>query len=121
VLYATPYFLLGMAFLLIFGLALRWFPTYGMLTAGAQYHSIWDRATSSLLVQFHHQASAESVEFLPGTPILLSVSADHHAVLWQLGVETRSHETVTAFARCHAPYALRETRLEPVTPSCHGE
>ena len=31
VLYATPYFLLGMAFLLIFGLALRWFPTYGML------------------------------------------------------------------------------------------
>jgi peptide/nickel transport system permease protein len=44
VLYATPYFLLGMGFLLIFALALRWFPTYGMLTAGAQYHGIWDRA-----------------------------------------------------------------------------
>lgn len=44
VLYATPYFLLGMAFLLIFALALRWFPTYGMLTAGAHYTGIWDRA-----------------------------------------------------------------------------
>ena len=96
----------------------------GTLVAGATMDgsvSIWDRATSSLLIQLHHQTSAESVEFLPGGPILLSASADHHAVLWQLGVETRSHETVTAFARCHAPYALRETRLEPVTPSCHGE
>src|SRR5262245_2902058 len=44
VLYATPYFLLGMAFLLIFALALRWFPTYGMLTAGAHYDGIFDRA-----------------------------------------------------------------------------
>jgi WD40 repeat protein len=96
----------------------------GTLVAGATADgsvSIWDSATSSLLVQFHHQASAESVEFLPGGPILLSASADHHAVLWHVDVEARSHEIVTAFARCHAPYALRETRLEPVTPSCHGE
>jgi len=96
----------------------------GTLVAGATTDgsvSIWDSATSSLLVQLHHQASAESVDFWPGGPILLSTSADHQAVLWHLEAETRSHETVTAFARCHAPYALRETRLEPVTPSCHDE
>jgi WD40 repeat protein len=96
----------------------------GTLVAGATTDgavSIWDSATSSLLVQLHHQASAESVDFWPGGPILLSASADHQAVLWHLEAETRSHETVTAFARCHAPYVLRETRLEPVTPSCHDE
>ncbi len=43
VLYSTPYFLLGMGFLLLFATTLRWFPTFGMLTAGAQYASIWDR------------------------------------------------------------------------------
>jgi peptide/nickel transport system permease protein len=44
VLYSTPYFLLGMALLLLFATTLRWFPTFGMMTAGAQYASIWDRA-----------------------------------------------------------------------------
>ncbi len=43
VLYSTPYFLLGMAFLLIFATTLRWFPTFGMLTAGAQYPGLWER------------------------------------------------------------------------------
>jgi peptide/nickel transport system permease protein len=39
VLYSIPYFLLGMGLLLIFATALGWFPTYGMLTAGATYDS----------------------------------------------------------------------------------
>jgi peptide/nickel transport system permease protein len=43
VLYATPYFLLGMAFLLIFATTLRWFPTFGMMTAGATYPGLWER------------------------------------------------------------------------------
>jgi len=43
VLYSTPYFLLGMIFLLVFATGLRWFPTYGMLTAGANYPDIWAR------------------------------------------------------------------------------
>jgi len=43
VLYATPYFLLGMAFLLIFATTLHWFPTFGMLTAGATYPGLWER------------------------------------------------------------------------------
>ena len=43
ILYATPYFLLGMAFLLIFATTLRWFPTFGMMTAGATYPGLWER------------------------------------------------------------------------------
>lgn len=48
ILYSTPYFLLGMAFLLIFATTLRWFPTFGMITAGAQFATIWDRALDFL-------------------------------------------------------------------------
>ncbi|HEX9550611.1 MAG TPA: ABC transporter permease [Candidatus Limnocylindrales bacterium] len=43
ILYSTPYFLLGMALLLIFATGLRWLPTFGMLTAGAVYPDIWAR------------------------------------------------------------------------------
>jgi peptide/nickel transport system permease protein len=44
ILYSTPYFLLGMAFLLLFATTLHWFPTFGMLKAGAQYPGLWERA-----------------------------------------------------------------------------
>jgi peptide/nickel transport system permease protein len=43
ILYSTPYFLLGMAFLLLFATTLHWFPTFGMLQAGAQYPGLWER------------------------------------------------------------------------------
>jgi peptide/nickel transport system permease protein len=39
ILYSTPYFLLGMGLLLVFATGLGWFPTFGMLTAGATYAS----------------------------------------------------------------------------------
>ncbi|MBF6605940.1 MAG: ABC transporter permease [Chloroflexi bacterium] len=39
VLYAMPYFVIGMALVLIFATALRWFPTSGMLRIGADYAS----------------------------------------------------------------------------------
>ena len=34
VLYATPYFLIGMTLLLVFAVGLGWFPTYGMYDRG---------------------------------------------------------------------------------------
>jgi peptide/nickel transport system permease protein len=37
VLYSMPYFLLGMGLLLVFATGLGWFPTFGMVTAGATY------------------------------------------------------------------------------------
>ena len=43
ILYSTPYFLLGMALLLLFAVQLGWFPTFGMLTAGAAYSGLTDR------------------------------------------------------------------------------
>ena len=43
ILYSTPYFLLGMVLLLIFATGLRWFPTFGMLTAGANYPGLFER------------------------------------------------------------------------------
>ncbi|MCJ7711117.1 MAG: ABC transporter permease, partial [Chloroflexi bacterium] len=43
ILYSMPYFLLGMALLLIFATGLGWFPTFGMSTAGASYDGILDR------------------------------------------------------------------------------
>lgn len=50
VLYSTPYFVLGMFLLVIFASGLGWFPTFGMLTAGAQYDSFVDQ----LLDFLHH-------------------------------------------------------------------
>ena len=49
ILYATPYFVLGMFLLIIFATGLGWFPTNGMLTAGAQYASFTDQ-----LLDFAH-------------------------------------------------------------------
>lgn len=43
ILYATPYFVLGMFLLVVFSSTLGWFPTNGMLSAGAQYGSVWER------------------------------------------------------------------------------
>ena len=42
VLYATPYFLLGMGMLILFATTLHWFPTFGMNTAGRDYKDIFE-------------------------------------------------------------------------------
>jgi peptide/nickel transport system permease protein len=48
-LYSTPYFILGMALLLTFAIALGWFPTSNMVTPGRKYTDVfehfWDIAT----------------------------------------------------------------------------
>src|SRR6185503_5650180 len=41
-LYATPYFLLGMGLLILFATGLGWFPTFGMQTAGREYADIFE-------------------------------------------------------------------------------
>lgn len=43
VLYAMPYFWLGMILLIIFGAELRWFPTNGMSTPGRDYANAFER------------------------------------------------------------------------------
>jgi peptide/nickel transport system permease protein len=96
VLYATPYFLLGMAFLLVFGLALRWFPTYGMLTAGAQYGSIWDRA-----------ADFGSHLTLPLVVVALGLIGQYAIIMRSSIIETLSEEYVTT-ARA---MGLRDSRV----------
>ena len=42
VLYATPYFLLGMGLLIVFATGLGWFPTFGMVTAGRDYANMFE-------------------------------------------------------------------------------
>jgi peptide/nickel transport system permease protein len=42
VLYATPYFLLGMGLLILFATTLGWFPTFGMNTAGRDYANVFE-------------------------------------------------------------------------------
>ncbi|HEY0986544.1 MAG TPA: serine/threonine-protein kinase [Kofleriaceae bacterium] len=78
--------------------------------------NISDRATSSLLTQFH-DVDVFDVVFAPDGELLIS-SGVGGAVVWHLGLETRSPEDVSEFVRCRAPYRLVETRLEPATPVC---
>ena len=42
VLYATPYFLLGMGLLIVFASGLGWFPTFGMQTSGRDYDNVFE-------------------------------------------------------------------------------
>jgi peptide/nickel transport system permease protein len=48
VLYAMPYFWLGMILLIIFGAELRWFPTNGMTTPGRDYANVVERVSDVL-------------------------------------------------------------------------
>ncbi|HZM73060.1 MAG TPA: ABC transporter permease [Candidatus Polarisedimenticolia bacterium] len=48
VLYAMPYFWLGMILLIIFGAELRWFPTNGMVTPGREYANVVDQVSDVL-------------------------------------------------------------------------
>jgi peptide/nickel transport system permease protein len=84
VLYSTPYFLLGMIFLLVFATGLRWFPTYGMLTAGANYPDIWARLGDFV----SHLA-------LPLATVGLGLVGQYAIVMRSSIVETLSEDYVT--------------------------
>jgi peptide/nickel transport system permease protein len=84
VLYSTPYFLLGMVFLLIFATGLHWFPTFGMVTAGAQYPDLFARLTDILA----HLA-------LPLATVSLGLVGQYAIVMRSSIVETLSEDYVT--------------------------
>ncbi|OGO53592.1 MAG: ABC transporter permease [Chloroflexi bacterium RBG_16_70_13] len=84
ILYSTPYFLLGMALLLVFATGLRWFPTFGMLTAGATYPDIWARLGDFV----SHLA-------LPLATVGLGLVGQYAIVMRSSIVETLSEDYVT--------------------------
>ena len=84
ILYSTPYFLLGMILLLIFATNLGWFPTFGMLTAGATYASPVDR-----LVDFLSHLA------LPLATVALGLIGQYAIVMRSSIIETSSDDYVT--------------------------
>jgi peptide/nickel transport system permease protein len=96
ILYSTPYFLLGMAFLLVFATTLHWFPTFGMLRAGAQYPGLWERAVDFVT----HLV-------LPLATVAFGLVGQYAIVMRSSIVETLSEDYVTT-ARA---MGLREGRI----------
>jgi peptide/nickel transport system permease protein len=96
ILYATPYFLLGMVLLLIFGVGLRWFPTFGMLTVGVGFASPVDRIIDFLA----HLA-------LPLATVALGLVGQYAIVMRSSIIDTLSDDYVTT-AR---GMGLTETRV----------
>ncbi|MDQ2965249.1 MAG: ABC transporter permease [Chloroflexota bacterium] len=96
ILYSTPYFLLGMALLLIFGSWLRMFPVFGMTTAGATYAGLLDYLGDLLA----HLA-------LPLATVSLGLVGQYAIVMRSSIIETLSDDYVTT-ARA---MGLRESRI----------
>jgi peptide/nickel transport system permease protein len=84
ILYSAPYFLLGMILLLVFATTLGWFPSFGMLTAGASYDSVWDRLIDFLA----HLA-------LPLATVALGLIGAYAIVMRSSIIETSSDDYVT--------------------------
>lgn len=84
ILYATPYFLLGMVLLLVFGVWLRWFPTFGMLTVGIGFGSPVDRIVDFLA----HLA-------LPLATVALGLVGQYAIVMRSSIIDTLSDDYVT--------------------------
>jgi peptide/nickel transport system permease protein len=96
ILYSAPYFLLGMILLLIFATGLGWFPTFGMVTAGASYDSVWERLVDFLA----HLA-------LPLATVALGLIGQYAIVMRSSIIETSSDDYVTT-AR---GMGLRDSRI----------
>jgi peptide/nickel transport system permease protein len=84
VLYATPYFLIGMTLLLVFAVGLGWFPTYGMYDVGATYNGYADQLTDFL----SHLA-------LPLATVALGLIGQYAIVMRSSIVETLGEEYIT--------------------------
>ena len=84
ILYATPYFLLGMGLLLVFATALGWFPTHGMLPVGRTYPDVFAR-----LADF----AAHLV--LPLATVALGLIGQYAIVMRSSIVETMGEDYVT--------------------------
>jgi peptide/nickel transport system permease protein len=84
ILYSTPYFLLGMILLLVFAVALGWFPTFGMVTVGASFASPVDR-----LVDFLVHLT------LPLATVALGLVGQYAIVMRSSIIETLNEDYVT--------------------------
>ncbi len=84
ILYSAPYFLLGMILLLVFATGLGWFPSFGMVTAGATFASPWDRLIDFLA----HLA-------LPLATVALGLIGQYAIVMRSSIIETSSDDYVT--------------------------
>jgi peptide/nickel transport system permease protein len=84
ILYAAPYFLIGMLLLLVFAVGLGWFPTYGMYTVGATYANPLDQLQDFLL----HLA-------LPLTTVALGLIGQYSIVMRSSIVDTLNEEYIT--------------------------
>jgi len=96
ILYSMPYFLIGMALLVIFATGLGWFPTYGMTTPGAHYSGLLDQAADIL----GHLA-------LPLATVAIGLIGQYSILMRASVIETLSDDyIVTARAK-----GLREDRI----------
>jgi len=96
VLYATPYFVLGMFLLVVFASTLGWFPTNGMFSTGARYASFTDQ-----LLDFAHHL------VLPLATVSLGLIGLYSILMRSSIIETLSEDYVqTARAK-----GLREGRI----------
>lgn len=103
VLYSTPYFVLGMFLLVIFASTLGWFPTFGMLTAGAQYASFTDQ-----LLDFAHHL------VLPLATVSLGLIGLYSILMRSSIIETLSEDYVqTARAKGLADGRILRTHALP--------
>jgi peptide/nickel transport system permease protein len=84
VLYSMPYFVIGLALIVIFATTLHWFPTSGMLASGARYATIWDRA-----FDFGRHF------ILPLTTVSLGLIGGYSIIMRSAIIETRSEDYVT--------------------------
>jgi peptide/nickel transport system permease protein len=84
ILYSMPYFVIGMALLLIFATELGWFPTSGMLSLGAIYQSPIDRF---LDFAWHF--------FLPVMTVALGLVGQYSILMRSSVIETLGEDYVT--------------------------
>jgi peptide/nickel transport system permease protein len=84
VLYATPYFLLGMGLLLLFATGLGWFPTFGMTELGAAHASFLD-----LLFDIGRHL------FLPLATVSLGLVGQYAILMRSSVIETMTEDYIT--------------------------
>ncbi|TMI78286.1 MAG: ABC transporter permease [Bacillati bacterium ANGP1] len=68
---AAPEFWVGMILLAVFSFSLRWFPTSGTASPGAQYASLWRQLTSPDFLRHLALPLLTLVLYLQGLPLLL--------------------------------------------------
>lgn len=96
ILYSTPYFLLGMGLLLVFATGLGWFPTFGMVTAGATYAG-----------PLEHLADLAAHLALPLATVAIGLVGQYAILMRSSVIETLAEDYVTT-ARA---MGLREGRV----------